>query len=442
MDILLPALRELGYDVFVDSERLRVGDDWNRQLYKEMYRCDAAVVLLGPNTVGMDSSGPSEWVRRESEVLVGRHKAGGLRAVFPGLVGNITTSVARRNGFGTVLSLQAAQVAGSQAEDIGSAPEVVAKRILAEIAPVMTMEAGSDSWARRIANFLLTARSVNEASYIAAAEAAGLSGDDLFHIQSKIGSETFLAQRLLSGELHPKLPDMIGELRPGLSSDNLRHLASEILPAWVDLEAARLLTGGAAGLIPAQGAEQDPVAGQPAAGRMVMPSSQVVVLDASQEWTADQYVQRSVRRKPGAYSLQAVPDEFPMDERTATEALEELCRMVLPQVFRMPPGFALSPAVVRSDPGVRNFLVLRAKGRTSNEIASVANALHRDYPWLTVITLTADSACTEKSLREAGSPSVVTVRPELTEAEELAAYQLKFRLDGVMTPGGVPVGCY
>ncbi|MGW2395592.1 toll/interleukin-1 receptor domain-containing protein [Kitasatospora sp. NPDC001664] len=448
LDILAPALDERGYEVFVDVEGLRIGDDWNRQLYREMYRCDAAVVLLGPNTVGMGSDDPSaqrasEWVRRESEVLVGRYKAGGLRAVFPGLVGQLTTSVARRNGFGTVLSLQAAQALGALAEDLGSAPEVVATRILDEIAPVTPMEPGSDSWARRVANLLRTAWSVNEDGYIAAAEAAGLLKEDLFHIRSKIGSELFLAQRLLSGELHSKLPDVMAQLRPGLSGEQLRHLADEVLPAWVDHRAACLLTGGATVTVPGPRAGQPVPADDPATAEAAASSGQVVVLDVWSPWTAEQYVQRSVRKEPGAYRLQTEPEHLPADERPVTEALEELCRGLLRQVFSVPPGMPVNAATVRANPAVRNFLVLRAGGRGSHELATVANALQRDFPWLTVVTLTAGNRdCTEEALRASCSARVVTVRPPLPVAEERAAYELKCLIDGVVTPGGVPVGCH
>lgn len=445
LNLLVPALRDLGYEVFVDVESLRVGDDWNKRLYQEMYSCDAAVVLLGPNTVGMNSAPGalviSDWVLRESEVLVGRHKAGGLRAVLPGLVGQVTTSAARSNGFRSIVSLQLAQAANAGGEEVGAAPEVVAKRILEEVAPVMDLESWSDDWAHRIARFLRTARSVNEDSYIAAANAAGLEKDELFHIRSKLGSELFFAQRLLSGELHRGLPGMIVELRPSLNGTNLRHLADEVFPAWVDHGAAHILTSGAPGVVPRPRTAPDQPALDPSAQPDPGLPGKVMLLDVSLEWTVDQYVQRSMRRAPASYTFQAVPNGVPEDERPAAEALEDLCRKVLRQVFHVPPGFPVNGDTVRPDPGVRNFMALRAQGRTNEELATVVEALHRDFPWLVVIALTSDSECTEESLRKAGSPSVVTVQPKLVLADELAAYRLKGRLDDVLVPAGALIGC-
>ncbi|MGI3198701.1 toll/interleukin-1 receptor domain-containing protein [Streptomyces sp. GLT-R25] len=80
--LIVPRLTERGYDVFTDVDKLRTGDCWHEVLYEEMYLCDAAIVLLGPETIAT-----SQWVRREADVLMGRHIVRSLRTVLPGFLG-------------------------------------------------------------------------------------------------------------------------------------------------------------------------------------------------------------------------------------------------------------------------------------------------------------------------------------------------------------------
>ncbi|MFB6889773.1 toll/interleukin-1 receptor domain-containing protein [Kitasatospora sp. NPDC056327] len=453
LTLLEPSLTERGYSVFVDAEGLRVGDNWNQRLYDEMFGCDAAIVLLGPNTVGMaapagtsedtagsTTTGPASreiswWVLRESEVLVARHRAGSLPTVLPGLVGKVTTSAARKNGFASIMSLQAAKSANSLAEEAGSSPDDVAKRILEEIAPIRATIDGAGNWAQRIADFLRTARSVNGESYVAAAQEAGLPDDELFHIRSMIGSELFLAHRLLSGELHQKLPGMIARLRPNLDSDNLRHLADEILPAWVNDQAARMLAPGGHDSVPRPRTapdqpepESDTCTGTDMAG-----PARIVLMDVTMAWTAEQYVQRSVHNEPAAYSLHSVPEDIPTDDSPVAEALEALCRTMLRRVFSVPSWMPVNAETVRPDPGVRNYLVLHARELTTEDLTAVTGALHRDFPWLVVIALTGRNEGAEP-FRVADSPSVLTVRPALSLADEQRARRLKHRIDEVIAP--------
>ncbi|MEV7876407.1 MULTISPECIES: toll/interleukin-1 receptor domain-containing protein [Streptomyces] len=144
LENIVPRLTASGYDVFVDVEKLRAGDEWHEVPYREMYRCDAAIVLLGPETVAAP-----RWVRREAEVLVGRFKVGGLAAVLPGIVGDVSTAEARKPGFDALLSIQAAVRQTPDGERLKGADTLtVADRIMAAFSPqdLRSANPGARDW--------------------------------------------------------------------------------------------------------------------------------------------------------------------------------------------------------------------------------------------------------------------------------------------------------
>ena len=52
-----------GFDVWLDSDRLRAGDPWRLEIFRAMYRCSAAVLLLDEDAFA------SPWVRQEATIL-------------------------------------------------------------------------------------------------------------------------------------------------------------------------------------------------------------------------------------------------------------------------------------------------------------------------------------------------------------------------------------
>lgn len=56
---LAGSLRQHGFDVWIDNDRLRSGDDWWRQIVQALRTCAAFVVVLTPE------SDQSRWVQRE-----------------------------------------------------------------------------------------------------------------------------------------------------------------------------------------------------------------------------------------------------------------------------------------------------------------------------------------------------------------------------------------
>ena len=61
---LSAALRDAGFDPWVDVEQLRAGDDWIQQIESAIESCEALVVALTPDAL------TSKWVRREALVAM------------------------------------------------------------------------------------------------------------------------------------------------------------------------------------------------------------------------------------------------------------------------------------------------------------------------------------------------------------------------------------
>ncbi|MFI6144877.1 toll/interleukin-1 receptor domain-containing protein [Streptomyces sp. NPDC051109] len=426
LDNIVPRLRANDYEVFVDVEELRVGDEWNPVLYDEMYRCDAAIVLLGPETVA-----DPRWVRREADVLIGRFKVGGLAAVFPGIVGNVTTAEARKQGFDALLSLQACkQAPGVDTPPEQSDPLQVADRIVAEFSPLgaRSGDPGACHWAGRVARYLESARRRSDGSFLDAARRLGLSKAELMHVKARIGAELFLSYRMLSGTLCEELPSAVDLLKPALGLDQLRQLSAEVMPSWVDHEAAR-------SFLPAQAVAGagDPVACSP-----------LLVFNAFDEWTADQYVRRALCNAPDAYSLGTLERGLPEDDSSAAEALEAACRAALRQIFRVPPRMPLDSRTVRERAGFLNYLVLNGADHDLDDVAVVAASLRRDFHWLVVVVLTGGiepgfgSGCDGPGRLHEILDTAVVVPPITMEAES-AAYQLMKRMNAVVQDSGTPV---
>ncbi|MFD3969928.1 toll/interleukin-1 receptor domain-containing protein [Streptomyces cyaneofuscatus] len=412
LENIVPRLTASGYDVFIDVEKLRAGDEWHEVLYREMYRCDAAIVLLGPETVAAP-----RWVRREAEVLVGRFKVGGLAAVLPGIVGGVSTAEARKQGFDALLSIQAAIWQSPDDERPAEADTLtVADRIMAEFSPqdLRSANTGARDWALRVARYLESARRRNPGSLLDAARRLGLTDEELMHVSARIGAELFLSHRMLSGGIREELPTAVEWLKPALGADQLRQLSAEILPSWVDQESARRF-------LPAANAVPEPDAGSP-----------VLVFNAYEEWTVEQYVRRAVCNAPDTYSFGALERGLPDDDASPAEALEAACRTALRQVFRVPPRMPLNSRTVRPKNGTFSYLVLSAADHSVEDLAAVTRSLRDDFPWLIVVVLTGGA----EPGRVAGIADTVVVVPPITEETELAAYQLKQRLDAVVQDSG------
>ncbi|MFF6779021.1 toll/interleukin-1 receptor domain-containing protein [Streptomyces sp. NPDC012637] len=416
LSILEPRLSERGYDVFVDVEKLRVGESWNPALFEEMYLCDAAVVLLGPQTIE-----ESDWVRREADVLMSRHVVRSLRTVLPCFIGTKDTARARRRGFGALLALQAEL---GQRERNPLPQEALTERIidwiLDEFAPVAGKpgDQGFLKWTKRIASFLRSARVRDADSLSDAAEELQCSSVDRLHVRASVGAELFLAHMMFrAGELvrdtgASLLPDALAALRSGLESGQLLQLADELLPSWADPDDSQHFA-------PPHPPEAD------ACGPLVL-------LRAYSDWSATQHISRAVCNAPRSYHLRALPacEDVPLDESSPYDALMESCHAALEELFAVPPGMGLCPERVHPRPKTREYLVIDSRGYELGDVARVVNALHADYEWLVIVVLCPEEIPEQKVLDDLSLSRAIPVC--IPQEIEMRAHAFKQELDSVV----------
>ncbi len=389
----------------MDVDKLRVGDPWSPALYEQMYLCDAAIVLLGPNTIA-----ESDWVRRESEILMSRRFVRSLRTVLPCFLGTKKTKLARDRGFGSLLTLQVemGQREKNPLPDTGLTLQIT-QWILDEFAPVAGPpgDGAFFAWAKRISGYLRVARNQDYDSLIDIADALKCSREEILHVKASVGAELFLAHMLfrtgeaVRQESENLLPAAVAALRPSLGSDRLRYLASELVPSWVDPEAA--------------------IHFAPAHPPQNGGTSPLVLLRARAPWAAEQHIKRALCNAPKAFKHRALTiyGEMPQDEESPYEDLLERCREALREVFDIPPGYPLDPSRVRSRER-REYLLVNANGYDLKDVADVVNLLHEDYPWLVIVVLHPELLPERKLLNDLDMGRAVKV--DFSEDLEMRSY--------------------
>ncbi|MGW4727332.1 toll/interleukin-1 receptor domain-containing protein [Streptomyces sp. NPDC004291] len=414
LKIIAPELHDRGYDVFMDVDKLRVGDPWSPALYEQMYLCDAAIVLLGPNTIA-----ESDWVRRESEVLMSRRFVRSLRTVLPCFLGTTKTKLARDRGFGSLLTLQAEM--GQREKNPLPKTELtmkIAQWVLDEFAPIAGPpgDRAFFAWAKRISSYLRVARKQDYDSLVDIADALKCSTDEVLHVRASVGAELFLAHMLFrTGEAvrqEPEnlLPAAVAALRSSLGSDRLRHLVSELVPSWVDPDAAMHFA--------------------PAHPPRNGGASPLILLRARAPWAAEQHIKRALCNAPRAFKHRALTayGEIPQDEESPYEELLERCHEALREVFDIPPGYLLEPSRVQPRER-REYLLVNANGYDLKDVADVVNLLHKDYPWLVIVVLHPELLPEENLLDDLDMSRAVKV--DFSEDLEIRSYSFMRDLEEV-----------
>ncbi|GAA2314450.1 toll/interleukin-1 receptor domain-containing protein [Streptomyces kunmingensis] len=420
LQLLIPELKRRGYRVFFDVESLRVGDVWAEELYTELFACDAAVVLLGPQTLQ-----DPEWVRRETEVLVSRHVMKNLPHVLPGLMGGLDPAQARSVGFAPLFRLQARiqdrHDPYNPPPNGGSSVAQFVDWMLEEFAHVgeVVHDEQVSEWAERIAVYLDKASRRNAARVLTAAKRLGLHDSDLRQITARIGSDLLLAFRLLSAAREGEvLAQAIGELQSVLDA-SLAGLIHELLPGWADQEAAECF-------LPSRGSDAS------AEGK-------VIVFPAHLAWMAEHHVQRALCMKPESWRISALSEEsdLPWAGESPTERLHDACLEQLLDLFRVPPWKSL--ADVEEIPGVLPYLVVSLEDYSLETIAEVVRSLLREFEGLkvlNVVVLAPVDVPEPKELEVCGLADAVVVHPRPSDAEQSRAYRLHRAMDGLLKQCG------
>lgn len=420
LELLVPALKARGYQVFVDMEGLRDGDRWSDELYFELYTCDAAIVLLGPKTVES-----SEWVRRESDILMSRYAMRSLPHVLPVLLGGVTSREARQQGFGPLMTLQAriedrtATVNPVPAPDAD--PDHVVDWALREFAYIgdVTRCVETAAWAERVATYLDRASKRGPSAVVRAARALRMDGIELAQLKARVGSDLLLAFRLMAAAAKKGalLTQAIGELDSILDGPSLRALVEQLMPGWVNAAAARCF-------LPEVSAEA-------VRGR-------TIVFAAHEGWMAEHHVQRALFVRPGSWSVGLLDEEsdLPVDERPLAQTLMEACVEQLFQVFKVPPGWGTLEDMQPTD-GVTDYLVVSLADYPLDAVAEVARSLRHDFPWLTMVLLAPPNHVPQpKDLEAVDLSDAVAVDPAPSRSKQLQAHKLKVSMDHLLARCG------
>ncbi|WP_289936236.1 toll/interleukin-1 receptor domain-containing protein [Streptomyces sp. S.PNR 29] len=414
LELLVPELEHRGYEVFVDVKSLRSGDVWAEQLYMELFRCDAAVVLLGPHTVA-----DSEWVRRETEILMARHVMRSLPHVLPALLGGAGTREARSKGYGPLLRLQTkihdrAENPNPRPGQAATVQEVV-EWLLREFAHVghVSSDEYVFEWADRIADYIDSASERSHKRVVKTAERLGLQGGDLQQIAARIGSHLLLAFRLLAAASQGVvLAQALAELQPALRTSSLKQLAEQLKPGWVDADAARCF-------LPEQTQEG--------------PRGRVIIFPAYDAWMADHHVQRALFVKPMSWRGAALEDEpdLALSDESLADWLYDACLSSLAGVFRAPP-WDKELKTVRHDERVTQYLVVSREDYALDVISEVARRLQARWPWLGFVILTPEGLPDPKELEANGLTDAIRVTPAPDEATQAAAFTMVKSIDELL----------
>jgi hypothetical protein len=84
LNALGDAMRDAGFDPFIDFERLQPGDRWRRELRTRALHCQAGVLLLCTDALN------SEWVLQEGSIMLARWEDGGGFVLMPVLLGDVS----------------------------------------------------------------------------------------------------------------------------------------------------------------------------------------------------------------------------------------------------------------------------------------------------------------------------------------------------------------
>ncbi|MEU1045900.1 toll/interleukin-1 receptor domain-containing protein [Streptomyces sp. NPDC005897] len=405
---LVRGLRARNYAVRIDTDALRPGQDWCPLLFHWLGECDAAVVLLNAKAL------TSFWVRREVNILMWRRALNPSFRVVPVLVGQVSSKDVQDAGFSDVLPVECARITSAPSgrstgeaadEDFDGELDSLAAGVLKEFADLPHNSRDSDDmrrWISRIAAFLRRAGDLQALK--GAARMLGITGEDLRHVESQVGSCEFLAHQLL-GTADARLVGALMELGPHLGMDALEQLVIQVRPTWINGESARHLLPPAA------------------------PDRRTIALNASYPETADSYVARAVCLRLDRYYMKAAGG-IPLGEDAAQE-LTEQCMDAVRQLLNYRPGTPVSAFRPRPG-GAWQYLTIAVHGVRPALVAQVVQELHVRFPWLLIVLLTGLVMPDEETLRSWCVDDLVVVTPYLDEDEEIEGDRLSRDLSGIV----------
>ncbi|MEV8433645.1 toll/interleukin-1 receptor domain-containing protein [Streptomyces sp. HUAS 31] len=390
-------LRCAGHTVEVDRDSLREGQEWCPALFRMMAECDAALVLLG--RAALDSA----WVRKEASILMWRRALNPSLYVLPVLVGEVDSGMLKDKGFDDLRPLLAARTPYVRVEADDEQRErhdedyvaSLTAAVTAQFSDVPDLSGLSDpmrAWLRAIAEYLKQVK--DPRALLEFGIDIGIDPADRHQLETQHGACQYVAHHLLGPVPRDQLPDAVDRLAPYLADNPLRRLVVQLVPTWIDGEAARRL-------LPSP----------------VLASKHVVALNAHAADIAVQYVDRAMCLQFSRYNQREV-GALPTGEHTVDE-LFALCVEPVRQVSRNPRW--LPPERYRAHAkDYLHCLFLDVQGLRPALAGELVSRLHEAFPWLLVVLLTGDTAADGLN----GHVGKLSVLPALTVDEEIRVHQL------------------
>lgn len=375
-------LQARGWQVLVDEDGLRGGEEWRSVLYHWIADCDAAVVLMSDKALN------SPWVRREINLLLWRRALGSPLTIVPAELSPTTdTGAPELNDLHELQFVRRGDLAPA------SFATAIAARLPDLAEPAL---APSDRMRLWLADVAACLRDVTEAEPLRAAAQALDAHEEEWHFPSIREGQRFLAHLLLgrtsAGRIHTAVEHIA---RP--ASSRLRQLIGLVTPTWVDGEAARAL----------------------------LPEHRqtYAVLNAEYTETAEQYVRRAACC---ALNYRTAQVGVVTGENLEAELLRD-CERAVRDLADLLPDDDLTDDVEPLDSQVC-FLLVHLNDAVLTTVARVVLRLQERFAWLNVVVLTgkavdpADQRWHRKAI----------VLPALEAGEEMLARRTGRRLQKLL----------
>jgi len=223
-------LKASGFDVLVDQERLKPGQQWRSYLDLWMAHCHAAVILLSKKALR-----ESKWVLKEATILRWRESLEALNGrktgfqLIPVFLGVNPEEVDAAAGF--------APLKLSEIEALhGLKPAPLAKKLALTLKPLL--KAAGDSPRRMLETKI--ANQLAKASDDTLRSMATALRQDLGNFEPYRDLAPQVAMRLLHAPLQ-QLGNALGELAGAVPNETVKAIFDMLAYSWVDSEAAGLL---------------------------------------------------------------------------------------------------------------------------------------------------------------------------------------------------------
>ncbi|GAA0961270.1 toll/interleukin-1 receptor domain-containing protein [Virgisporangium aurantiacum] len=377
-------LREKNYQVLVDKDELRPGQDWRSVLTHWLADCHAAVLLLTRDAL------QSTWVRREITILMWRRALGSPVAVIPVLVGDLQPSDVAAAGFSELRQLQFARLVPTGFGDPEALADDITQR-LARLPPRQAETTQMRRWADRVSFFLTLVGDQDKLGECA--RELGVAEEDVRLVKLHEGSR-FLAHQLLDEGMSRHAYRAVRVICDFMGREWLDKLIRDVAFTWVSGEAARHLVSASHLAV-----QQDSVV--------------VTALNAHKQETADDYLNRATCRGEHWRQVAATP--------VGEDVVEELVchyEKTIMDLLGIEPPWTLADAAPMDEPA---YLIVDPAGVPLESVISALRIVRERHRGIVVLLLTGQDTPAVDDSNGWGLGPVQVLSPPLQPGDELAA---------------------